>query len=204
MAALLKAGDLTLSEFGELVRELALPEGEAQRLRIWAEGASGWILDFWPGVSGTLGWCRAGCPAESVAGAVVLEQAHSGRLFVPSGELKWRVIGSLGDRCYRTVFLGDVDWLPGKLTPRTELQDLLPPRRESYVLWGQQSAHTPGEWVELRIPHRFRYPVQAAGPAAGQERCGVRAVVEVWSDILGEPQFTRLCDLESYPIPESE
>jgi hypothetical protein len=203
MAALLKASDLKLSEFGELVRELTLPDGDGQRLRIWAEGASGWALDFWPGVSGLVGWCRAARVREPVSGAVVLEKAYSGRLFAPSGELKWRIIGSLGERCCRTVFLGDVDWLPGRLTPRTELQDLRP-RREGYVLWGQQSRHTPGEWVELRIPHRFRYPVQAEGLAPGQERMGVRAVVEVWSDLLGEPHFVRLCDLESYQIAEGE
>ena len=55
--------------------------------------------------------------------------------------------------------------------------------------WGRQTKATPGEWVELRIPHRFRYPV-AGNPGS------VAAVVEQWCDDVGEPHFLRLCDLE--------
>ena len=65
----------------------------------------------------------------------------------------------------------------------------LRPRRDRYFLWGRQTRTTPGEWVELRIPHRFRYPV------AGNPR-SVSAVVEQWCDDVDEPHFLRLCDLE--------
>jgi hypothetical protein len=125
----------------------------------------------------------------------VLPRAASGRLFAPDWELRWRVLPCLGERRCRAVYLGQQDWCPERLRPR-ELNGLTPARGEA-ILWGQQTGRTPGEWVELRIPHRFRYPVPAA-PAPAGGRLGVRAVLEVWSDGRGEPQLVRLCDLKSY------
>lgn len=201
MTAILKAGDLTADELRQQIQELALPEADAGRLRIWAEAPDGWALAAWSGLAGKVPWCASGRTAETLSAHECLSRATAGRLFAPSGELRWRVIPSLGDRCCRVVFLGKTDWLPGRLRPRTELGGLTS-SSDGFILWGQQTRHSPGEWIELRIPHRFRYPVQTATPSGDGERVGVRVRVEVWSDGIGEPHFVRLCDLEPYTVTE--
>jgi hypothetical protein len=128
-----------------------------------------------------------------------LGRCQAGRIFAPSGELKWRLIGP---GCCRALFLGSADWVGEGLKPRSELQGLSPKKLRCF-LWGQQSARTPGEWVELRIPHRFRYPLDAQ-PPAGADTLGARVVVEVWSDASGEPHFVRLCDLTSWSAREKD
>jgi len=65
--------------------------------------------------------------------------------------------------------------------------------KATYPLWGQQTKNTPGEWIDLSIPHRLRYPVDAETPARGRVIAKVK--VEIWKDGRGEPQFIRLCEL---------
>jgi hypothetical protein len=93
------------------------------------------------------------------------------------------------------VFLGD-GWMSASLEalpPRDELVRMLSREDATYPLWGQQTTHTPGAWIDLRIPHRLHYPVRAEAPAHGRLIAKVR--VEIWKDSRGEPQFVRLCDL---------
>lgn len=191
MAVLLKTADLTQTDLRGLLDVLKVPEGDAAALRIWAEAPDGWTLDYWPGLAGKLSWCGSGREPVAVEAGECITRTWAGRIFAPSGELRWRVIESLGDRCCRTVFLGNVDWAPGRLTDRSEILEPLSPRTERYILWGQQTDVSDNDWVELRIPHRFRYPIDRLSP-------GVQAVVELWCDDAGDLHFMRLCDLEPY------
>ncbi len=189
----LRAADLKPGEFLDLVGKLVLRDVQTPR-RIWLEAADGWAFDWWFGLDHDLNWCGAARePYAELAGSC-LSRSTAGRLFAPDGELRWRVIPALGDACWRTTFLGDVDWTGAALEDCSDRLRGLEPKQERYFLWGQQTTVTPGEWIELRIPHRFRYPVD------GNPRL-VMAVAEQWCDEIGEPHFLRLFDLE--PAPES-
>jgi hypothetical protein len=193
MAHVLKAGDLAPDDLFDLVTQFQAPAGE--RLRVWLEAPDGWALADWPGLSGTLPWSGAGRLETREPAEAVLRRSFAGRLFSPSGELRWRVLPSLGECCCRVVFLGTVDAIPGRLEPRDELAGLKAETRH-YLLWGQRTERSGDAWIELRIPHRFHYPVDA--PEPGQGRVGVKAELEVWCDGQGEPQLMRLCDLHPY------
>src|SRR5262249_37710314 len=158
----------------------------------------GWALAYWNGLTGKLPWCAAGRLPEEISARDALQQSLAGRLFAPSGELRWRVLPMLGEHCCRTVYLGSPGWAPAALSTRSDLQDCrLRASSETVLLWGQQTKRTPDEWVELRIPHRFRYPVEPLDPGSG--RVGVHARIEVWRDPAGEVHFVRLCDLQAFP-----
>lgn len=186
--ALLKAADLTPTGLHDLIGKLDPPSAKISR-RVWLEAPDGWAFDWWPGLTHDLTWCGAGREPFLECARDCLSRSTAGRLFAPDGELRWRVIPSLGETCWRAVFLGTSDWVGGVLQDNSGLLAGLRPRRDRYFLWGRQTRTTPGEWVELRIPHRFRYPV------AGNPR-SVSAVVEQWCDDVDEPHFLRLCDLE--------
>ena len=186
--ALLKAADLTTSSLLDMIDKLGPPTAEASR-RVWLEAADGWAFDWWPGLTHSLTWCGAGREPVPECARDCLSRSTGGRLFAPEGELRWRVIHALGETCWRTVFLGTDDWVGGALQDNSGILAGLWPRRDRYFLWGQQTRETPSEWIELRIPHRFRYPIVGNPPR-------VSAVVEQWCDDVGEPHFLRLCDLE--------
>lgn len=194
MSTILKAADLTSPELTELIGALKPQHGEL--VRIWLEAADGWALTYWPGLAGSLPWCGAGRSPHDLPAVEAVSRSYAGRLFTRSGELRWRVLPMLGERQCRTVFLGTAEWAPDRLSERTELQGLHKQDQPQHVmLWGQQTGRTPGEWVELRIPHRFRYPVPA--PESLRGRLSVKADVEVWFDDGGEMHFMRLCDLQA-------
>ncbi len=194
MSEILEAEVLTADHLRLLLGSIKPPE---DRPRLWLEGPDGWALDWWPGLAGMLRWCGSNREPENRPVAELLQQAWAGRLFAPSGELRWRVLPALGDGCVRTVFLGRQPWGTARvLKDRSDGLSGMNRRDESALLWGQITPRTPDEWLELRIPHRFRYPVEARTPTTG--RVGVRARLEVWEDSRGEPQFVRLCDLEAY------
>lgn len=192
MTALLKAADLSRGQFLDLVSQLRLAEASISTRRIWLEAPDGWAFDWWQGLEDSLRWCGAGREPEQELASSCISRSTAGRLFTPEGELRWRIIAALGTSCCRTVFLGNVDWVPEGLDDQSyHLQDLQPyPRR--FFLWGQQTESTPQEWVELRIPHRFQYPVS---PQARH----VQLVAEQWQDDSGEPHFLRLRDLRPFP-----
>lgn len=189
MTAFLKAGDVARAELFELIRNVHVPARESETARIWAESPDAWSFDYWPGMTGGLLWCAAHRSPEKRSALDSLAAAWSGRIFAPSGELRWRVIGSLGENCCRVVFLGNEDWVSERLGDRSDLLQTLYATRQCYLLWGQQSEIAPEEWIELRIPHRFRYPY----PECARR---LRAVVELWRDAIGETHFARLCGLE--------
>ena len=189
MTAFLKTADLTQEQFLDLIKNLQ-PDTASDLCYIWLEAPDGWTLDRWND-EGELRWYRAG--RESIAEPMqnCLIRSTTGRLFAPAGELRWRTIPALGQSCWRTVFLGNVDWVGTALEDHSDILNALHSHQESLLLWGQQTLTTPDEWIELRIPHRFRYPI-----TGNPER--VKVVVEQWDDNTGEPHFVRLCDLESF------
>lgn len=189
----LKAADLKQQELLDLVRNLDPPSAAPRR--IWLEAADGWAFSWWLGLDHDLTWCGAGRESCAEPAASCLSNSTAGRLFAPDGELRWRVIPALGNARWRTTFLGDGDWAGAALEDCSDRLQGLAPKQLRYFLWGQQTAATPGEWIELRIPHRFRYPVDNGNPRH------VLAVAEQWCDAVGEPHFQRLCDLE--PAPET-
>ena len=195
MEPVLRAADLTPEMLAGLLGSLRYPEGH--RVRTWLEGIDGWSLDFWPGLEGRVLWYGAGrVPTQRIV-RDLLTQLVGGRVFDLDGELRWRRLPALGKQPCRTVYLGKDFQAVNSLDLRGELAGKSP-RTSEYPLWGLLTSATCGrtnepEWVELRIPHRFRYPVQVATPPAGP--LAVKAVVETWVDGCGEPHFSRLCDL---------
>ncbi len=190
----LRAGDLAPAEMLGLLAKLTYASEEP--VRCWLDAFDGWALDYWPGSTGTVRWNGAGREPRVEALEGLLPRVTSGRVFASSGELKWRVLPSLGERCWRSVFLGNRWPLDGHdVLPVQADLTALSPEQAIYPLWGQQTKRTPGEWIDLRIPHRLRYPVSATAPEHG--RVIAKIVVEVWKDIQGEPQFARLCDLRA-------
>ena len=194
MTAFLKAADLTRETFLGLITDLQQPDAGKFPGYIWLEAPDGWAFDWWDwhtGPEGNLKWCGAGREPVKELARDCLARSTAGRLFDRSGELRWRIIPALGQSCWRTVFIGNVDWVGTALDDHSDCLDALHPRQDRFFLWGQQTDATPGEWIELRIPHRFRYPIS-------KNSRGVKVVVEQWEDDIGEPHFVRLCDFESY------
>lgn len=189
MTAFLKAADLTQDQFLNLVKNLQL-DTVSDDCYIWLEAPDGWALDRWIGKD-ELRWYRAGRESIEKSTQDCLIRSTAGRLFAPAGEFRWRTIPALGQPYWRTVFLGNVDWVGTALEDHSDTLNRLHSHKESFLLWGQQSSETPNEWVELRIPHRFRYPITGK-----PER--VKVVVEQWDDNTGAPHFVRLCDLKPY------
>ena len=190
MTAFLKAADLTQDRFLCLIKNLQSPDTDKFLGHIWLEAPDGWAFDWQSGLNGKLRWCGAGRePVKELARGCLL-RSTAGRLFDSDGELRWRIIPALGQSCWRTVFLGNADWVGDALKDHSANLNDLHTRQDSFFLWGQQTDVTPEEWIELRIPHRFRYPI-----TGNPNR--VKVVVEQWEDDTGEPHFVRLCDLES-------
>ena len=189
MTAFLKTADLTQDQFLDLIKNLQ-PDTASDLCYIWLEAPDGWALDRWND-GGELHWYGAGCESIKKSAQDCLRCSTAGRLFAPAGELRWRTIPALGQSCWRTVFLGNVDWVGTALEDHSDILNALHSHQESLLLWGQQTSTTPNEWIELRIPHRFRYPI-----TGNPER--VKVVVEQWDDNTGEPHFVRLCDLKPF------
>ncbi len=188
----LRAGDLTSAEMSALLADLKYSPDESTRC--WLDAFDGWAFDYWPGTAGSVNWNGAGRGPRVEALEPLLPRVTSGRVFAPSGELKWRNLPSLGERCWRAVFIGD-RWPASGFNAMQEATDLtaLSLERVTYPLWGQQTRRTPGDWIDLRIPHRLRYPVRSMAPDQG--RLITKIELELWKDTDGEPQFIRMCNL---------
>lgn len=197
--AVLRAKDLTLPEL------LALVGAWERRGRVWLDAPDGWALAHWPGLTGNLPWCGASREPGEVVAEEAVSRSVAGRLFDGQGELRWRKLPVLGEVAWRTVYLGEESASVAALQSRSEL-DGLEPKRSEHPLWGiltvsaRRRDDAQNEWVELRIPHRFRYPVDVPTPRPAA--LAVKAVVETWKDMRGEAHFMRLCDLLAYPVGE--
>lgn len=190
MSAILKCADLSCEQFLRLLDQLKRPE-DAASLRCWIEAPDGWSFDWWPGLAGRIAWSRAASlPSPEAANEAVL-RSFAGRLFAPDGEIRWRHIPSFGDSSYRCVFLGHTDWVGEDLQDQSEALNGLTPRNASFLLWGQQTDASPGEWIELRIPHRFRYPIE------GNPK-GVLLETEQWLAASSHVEFIRFSQLKPY------
>lgn len=194
--AVLRASDLKLSE---LLSVLDLwKEG-----RIWLDAPDGWSLDYWPGLENKLLWYAAGREPGEVKAEEAVSRSTAGRLFDHDGELQWRKLPVLGESPWRTVYLGTERDAVVSLPNQPDLNGLKAKRSE-HPLWGiltpssQRQGEAQDEWIELRIPHRFRYPVEV--PTPRPTALAVKVVVETWTDNRGEVHFMRLCDLSAYNL----
>lgn len=212
MTTFLKAADLTQEQFIEIVTNLQSNNVKRPGY-VWLEAPDGWTFDWWDWTSklvvaeasinseeprvNVLHWYGIGQESvrEKEPAYDCLTRSTAGRLFDPVGELRWRTIPALGEACYRVVFLGKTDWVGAALEDHSDKLNDLHPHEDRFFLWGQQTPRTPDEWIELRIPHRFRYPVPG-NPSR------VKVLVEQWRDNTGSIHFSRLCDLE--PSEEEE
>jgi hypothetical protein len=193
MESCIRSGDLSTGGLLELLQVIAFPAGET--VRCYLAAPDGWAFDYWPGTEGNVRWNRAARSQQEAPVGETLARLTEGRLFAPSGELRWRNLPINGPLRCRTVFLGRaVVETPG-LEDRSHLESLTP-HRQDLLLWGQQTSQSPGEWIELRIPHRLVYPVEVKPVDGG--RIGVKLNVEVWTNRSGEPAFQRLCDLTAF------
>jgi hypothetical protein len=62
----------------------------------------------------------------------------------------------------------------------------------SVFLWGVRGTRgSEDAWVELRMPHRFEWPVERP-----QRRSRVKLTLKVYTDDGGQPQLCRFCDLK--------
>ena len=207
----LKTADLIQERFVELIRNIQ-PDNVNSPGYVWLEAPDGWAFDWWDWTSelvvpesinnedtrvNILYWCRAGqeLVTEKEPAYDCLTRSTAGRLFDPAGELRWRRIPALGETCYRVVFLGNTDWVGTALEDYSNCLNDLHSYEDRFFLWGQQTERTPKEWIELRIPHRFRYPVSG-------DPNRVKVLVEQWRDDTGAIHFSRLCDLEPYEEEE--
>lgn len=167
--------NLTPAVFSQWLATLGLPDDALA----WIEWPDGWALGRWRDLRDDR--------------APTLVDSSAGRVFHDSGELRWRVLPCLGAHPLRAVYLGAQLW-PG-LTPmmqdESHILTGLEPRRVQHVLWGEYYDPT-GEWVELRIPQRFRYPLHARSQR-------VALVAELWESTTGgEPGFVRYCALIAF------
>ncbi len=191
MTSFLKAADLTQDAFLKLIENLHL-DADTSTCYIWVDAPDGWALDAWNWKSGfgsEISWYTVGQELSKESSRDCLTKSTSGRLFAPEGELRWRTIPALGGSCWRVVFLGNVDWVGTALEDYSDTLNNLHPHQDSFYLWGQQTPAAPDEWIELRIPHRFKYPIVGSSTR-------VQVIIEQWSDDTGEPHFVRLCNLE--------
>ncbi|MEX1027457.1 MAG: hypothetical protein WD049_05550 [Candidatus Paceibacterota bacterium] len=190
MTSVLQAADRTPEQLTALLTALNRAK-DSHQLRCWIEAPDGWAFDWWPGVDGNLRWCAAARNPLNLPARDAFQRATGGRLFARDGELRWRVIPALGNACCRIVFLGTSAWVGDALDNHSTELASLESKMKQHILWGQQTAASPEEWIELRIPHRFRYPIE------GNPR-GVKLVTEYWIDAVGQPHFIRLCDLQPF------
>jgi len=187
MNGILKAADIQREALPGLLHDLADDSGN-RKYRCWIEAPDGWTFDWWENLDGQLQWYQAGRLPMLISAQDAVQRATAGRVFAPDGEFRWRIIPSLGELSCRCVYLGQAESIGEPLIDHsTELADLTSKRKRS-LLWGQQTDVSPGEWIELRIPHRFRYPVD------GHPQ-GVMIETEQWLDAARQPHFIRLCDL---------
>lgn len=195
----LRAKDLKLDELVELVN------GWGKRGRVWLETSDAWSLAYWQGLTEMLPSCGAGRTPTLDQAEMLVRRSVAGRLFDTTGELRWRKLPALGESAWRTVYLGEDLESISTLENRNEL-DGLSPRKSEHPLWGiltdagRRQRNELDEWVELRIPHRFRYPVEL--PTSRFPVLAVKAIVEIWRNDRGDSHFVRLCDLQAYPVGE--
>jgi len=141
MSAIVEAADLDQAGLTDLLAKLTPPESEP--LRLWLEGPDGWALAYWPGLDGRVFWYGSGRELIGRSLVDLLPTVLAGRLFAPSGELRWRRLPVLGERPLRTVFLGRQSWAAGRSAaapPRgTAGAGNAGEKPEYALLWGLQN-----------------------------------------------------------------
>ena len=189
MNSVLRAGDIPLETLQGLIRTAA-EAWDGQPVRIWINAPDGWSFDWLPRDGASITWYQAGTLPGREQLHSALDRSESGRLFSPNGELKWRRLDDGGEPSFRVVFLGSPDVLENELADCSDLLRGLTRIEKRVFLWGQRTPVSEPDWVELRIPHRLRYPVEK--PAQR-----LQLVIESWVDESGAEQFRRLCNVQA-------
>jgi len=121
------------------------------------------------------------------AKGIPFESCIRGRIFHPEGELRWRLI----DGHYRTVFLGNADWIGDILIDAPSELKELNPQVCNMILWGRRR-DMEDEWIEQAVPHRFHYPLEGGNISQGR----LKLITENWYDSFGRLVFSRFKNLE--------
>jgi len=177
--------------------------GDCTPAYLWAQTSEAWVFDRWQDVNQAVCCYRANQlldrndwkPSER------LLETLSGRWFTDILQIQWRCVTIDGARYVRVVCMGDsaavsrckenLDGASELFHTDTQTLDLqCNATGESFLLWGQQTSNSPGEWIELSIPHRLSYPIGADGVP---QYVGVRALR--WVDCVGETHFLRYTGL---------
>lgn len=158
-----KAKDLSMEELSSLLEHLEVPDMTRMIIETPAQASFTWYR-----------------------GNTIPDDCTRGRIFHPEGELKWRRIEGI----YRSVFLGEKNWVGDLLDDATkELEGLLPKNGEM-VLWGRR-INLSDEWIEQSVPHRFHYPFQGGSIPYGR----LKLLSTNWYDLLGRLVLTRFMDV---------
>lgn len=111
-----------------------------------------------------------------------LSDSEQGRIFSPSGELKWRCV----EEQMRVVYLGDQTF-PDELDDHSlEIQGMVERQTSEVILWGVRTDKK-DEWIEQQIPHRFAYPISDSRYSRGR----VAIELETWLNSAKIPRFSR-------------
>ncbi len=194
------SADMSPVAFAESLDSFAVTSSDNPRRWLWLAADDGWSLDAWRGLSESVNWYQAGRLRDdtSMETRQKIINSSEGRLFDANGEVRWQNIASSSEPLFRVVAIGSGElWRqeskPIQNVPGVELCNAgtlgvkMRPESTPLLLWGHQSSRTPGEWIELKIPHRFKYPVS-------QETCDAKSIAiecEIWEDDMGQVHFIR-------------
>ena len=189
--------------FGSLTSESANERGY-----LWAEAADSWSFSDWRGLDSQLQVYRAAelVDESNFLARNWLPKTVAGRWFSGQSQLSWRRMLIGNEFVWRAVYLGSNSTLSTALVKSVEASDVVETTTdkfglrcgesaEQFILWGQQSVNTPGEWVELSIPHRFRYPCQIAVDGQMPRLLALTAVR--WADDIGHIHFLRYTGIKA-------
>ncbi len=116
-----------------------------------------------------------------------LAATDQGRIFSPSGELKWRRMDDL----MRTVYMGEQNLAPDLEDCSAKLKEAPQRQTTQLILWGVRT-DLEQVWIEQQTPHRFAYPFTRGRYSRGR----LAIEVENWCDSAGAPRFSRYCCLK--------
>ncbi len=156
-----RAGDINIEQLLVLLDEISPAVAEGKPPWVWITTVEEWVLDNWPGTDGKVLAYRAGTTASKRAVKELIGLSDSGCVFMPEYEVRWRRMEPYRAGTCRVRVAGQTGMLPGRageLLGR-ELSLETPDVERFFRLWGEHSEFTGNDWVELRIPHRLRYPL---------------------------------------------
>lgn len=163
---IVRAGDLKGDELQRLLSKVQASGGEEPPAWFWLTTPDEWTIERWRGLEARVPVYQTQRSGGERAVGELVSKSEWGCIFQPLWELRWRRLEPFVDGRFRVRFAGE----PGDDLQAT-LEELLrcaldvegwQAEQRKYRLWGEHSEATDPDWIELRIPHRFRYPVPTA------------------------------------------